>query len=160
MADLWVPVAIPPFQCERVEGISVPRGTRVLVAGYDEMFVVDLAEPASVRRDPDGDGYDEFDGTANRCRYGGEAWQLLGLHGGEPLLISPAGEWLELDEVARTVSVFVGTDEVWSAPYKNFSGDWAAATFSPDGQFIVLGTPYDFDLRAWRRAAPAQAEGR
>lgn len=34
--------------------------------------------------------------------------------------------------------------------YQNFSGDWAAATFSPDGQFILLGCPYDFDFRVWR----------
>jgi hypothetical protein len=30
--------------------------------------------------------------------------------------------------------------------YENFSGDWAVATFSPDGRSIALGCPYDFDV--------------
>jgi hypothetical protein len=30
--------------------------------------------------------------------------------------------------------------------YANFSGAWAAATFSTDGKYVVLGCPYDFDF--------------
>ena len=85
------------------------------------------------------------------CRYRYREWDILGLYPGRPLLTTAGGEWLELDEASNTVSVFIGAGEVWSSPFENFSGDWAAATFSPDGQFIVLGCPYDFDFRVWRR---------
>jgi hypothetical protein len=35
--------------------------------------------------------------------------------------------------------------------YENFSGDWAIATYSPDGRYILLGCPYDFDFIALER---------
>lgn len=88
----------------------------------------------------------------------GKDWQIIGLEPGRPLLTSPQGEWLELDDQANTISVVVGGEEVWSSPFENFSGDRAAATFSPDGQFIVLGCPYDFDFRVWQRTGDAAAE--
>ena len=95
---------------------------------------------------PAGDEYESFDGAADTCRYAGEVWQMLGLYGGEPVLTSPTGEWLELDAAELTLSVYVGNKAVWSAPFESFSGDWAAATFSPDGRYIVVGCPCDVDL--------------
>jgi hypothetical protein len=48
---------------------------------------------------------------------------------------------LVLDTTAEKVSVVKNGDPVWASDYRNFSGDWAAATFSPDGRFLVLGCP-------------------
>ena len=125
----------------------------MLVAAYGSMHLIDLAEPTSVLLNPAGDEYESFDGAADTCRYAGEVWQMLGLYGGEPVLTSPTGEWLELDAAELTLSVYVGNKAVWSAPFESFSGDWAAATVSPDGRYIVVGCPCDVDLRAWRRAS-------
>ena len=40
---------------------------------------------------------------------------------------------------------------LFKTPYKNFSGDWEAATYSPDGRYIVLGCPYNFDFAVLER---------
>jgi hypothetical protein len=39
--------------------------------------------------------------------------------------------------------------------YKNFSGGWAAATFSPEARYILLGCPYDFDFVVLERNSTA-----
>ncbi len=56
-----------------------------------------------------------------------------------------------LDTDSETLSVEQKGEVIFSTPYKNFSGDWAAATFSADGRYIVLGCPYDFDLMVLER---------
>ena len=86
----------------------------------------------------------------------GKEWEIIGLYPGRPVLNGRDGEHLVLDAEAETVSVVKGGQEVWSSPFENFSGDWAAATFSQDGRFIVLGCPYEFDFRVWERAAEAE----
>lgn len=151
IARTWLPIPVPGI-CERMIGFSVPRDGRVLVVSHEGGHVVRLCPPALVATDQDQHDHDDFDHGTGICRYGGHDWNIIGLHPGRPLLTSPAGEWLELDSDAKTISVFLGTDEVWSSTFGNFSGDWAAATFSPDGRFIVLGCPYDFDFRVWQRA--------
>ena len=136
-------------------GFSVPQEDTVLVVSYEGTHLVHLGPPATAETD---DAYMEDDLYAPQtgiCRYKDRDWEIIGLHPGRPLLLSPQGEWLELDSKAQSVTVLVGGDEVWSSPFQNFSGDWAAATFSPDGRFIVLGCPYDFDLRVWRRDSDA-----
>ena len=70
-----------------------------------------------------------------------------------PLLESPTGERLVLDAKAQVLSVLRDSTIVYSRPYENFSGAWAAATFSPDGRYIVLGCPYDFDFVVLERGA-------
>jgi len=82
--------------------------------------------------------------------------QIIGLFPGRPLLDGRDGERLVLDAAGLTVTVVRNGGVVWSSAFENFSGDWAAATFSPDGRFIVLGCPYDFDFRAWERVAVAE----
>ncbi len=147
----WRQLAAPTF-CERIIAVSVPQGNTVLVVSYEGMHLVQLGTPVSVETDPEYREYDLYDPDSGRCRYRGREWEMIGLFPGRPVLTGRDGEQLVLDTKAETVSVVRSGEEVWSSTYENFSGDWAAATFSPDGRFIVLGCPYDFDFRVWERS--------
>ena len=96
--------------------------------------------------------YDEKLGIA---RYRGKDYRIIGLHGGNPLLENTSGEKLVLDAEDKSLSVVRNGKTVFSTPYNNSSGDWAAATFSVDGRFIVLGCPYDFDFMVFEREVAA-----
>ena len=159
MLEPWRRIPVPSL-CERMIGFSVPQGETVLVLSQEGRHLVSLNSPVTVETNHSCGEYDHYNPVTGICRYMEKTWQIIGLHPGHPILGSPQGEWLELDETAETVSVFLGTKEIWSASFENFSGDWAAATFSPDGRFIVLGCPYDFDFRVWQRVAnPPRAAG-
>ena len=150
MSDAWSRIPVPHI-CERMIGFSVPQHDTVLVISYEGTHLLHLGSPLTVETDDAYSEYDLYDPATGVCRYRGRDWQIIGLHSGGGLLASPQGEWLGLDVKAETVSVLRGGETVWSSSFENFSGDWAAATFSPDGRFIVLGCPYDFDFRVWQR---------
>lgn len=156
LTQLWQRIPVPNI-CERMIGFSIPQDDTVLVVSYEGMHLVRLDPPVTVETDEDYFEYDLYEPATGIARYYDRDWQVIGLHPGRPLLTSPQGESLQLDEQAETVSVLVAGEVVWSSSFKNFSGDWAAATFSPDGRFIVLGCPYDFDFRVWQRAGGADA---
>jgi hypothetical protein len=82
----------------------------------------------------------------------GVAYHIIGLHGGTPLTVAPQDDRFELNPQQQTLAVVTSSGRTLDVRYENFSGDWAAATFSPDGRFLLLGCPYDFDFRAWRRS--------
>ena len=151
MSQTWQQITVPGI-CERMIGFSVPQQGSVLVISYEGTHLLHLGPPVTVETDDAYREYDVYEPATGICRYRDRDWQIIGLHPGRPLLGSPQGEWLELDGEANTISVLVGGAEVWSSRFVNFSGDWAAVTFSPDGRFIVLGCPYDFDFRVWQRA--------
>jgi hypothetical protein len=151
----WRQLAVPNI-CERMIGFSVPQDDTVLVVSYEGTHLVRLDSPITVETDPEYAEYDLYDPDRGFCRYRGRDWDIIGLFPGRPVLIGPNGEQLVLNTQAETVSIVHGGEEVWSSSYDNFSGDWAAVTFSPDGQFIVLGCPYDFDFRVWERRPDAQ----
>ena len=132
-------------------GFSVPQGDTVLIISYEGMHLLHLGPPITVETDNAYADYDLFDPDRGISHYKDRDWEIIGLHPGRPLLTSPRGERLEVDQRANTISVFLADKEVWSSTFQNFSGDWAAATFSPDGRFIILGCPYDFDFRVWKR---------
>ena len=155
MAEVWRQLPGPAI-CERMIGFSVPQDDYVLIVSYEGTHLVRLAQPVTVETDPQYAEYDLYDPDAGVCRYGGKEWEIIGLYPGRPILAGRDGEQLVLDAERETVSVVKGGHKVWSSAFENFSGDWAAATFSPDGQFIVLGCPYDFNFRVWERAAAAE----
>jgi hypothetical protein len=90
--------------------------------------------------------YDIYNPDIGVAIYRGKEYRIIGVHGGSPILESPRGEKLVLDTEEESLSVVQNGAHVFATQYENFSGDWAAATFSSDGRYIVLGCPYDFDF--------------
>src|SRR5262245_31884063 len=152
---MWREPKVPEI-CERLIGFSVPQDGEVLVISYEGTHVVRLGSTITVETDEEFAEYDIYDPDSGVARYRGRDYQIIGLHGGAPLLESPTGERLVLDVKAEVLSIVRGSKTIYSRPYENFSGDWAAATFSPDGRYVVLGCPYDFDFRVWERATEAE----
>lgn len=148
--DQWRRLPVPSF-CERLIGFSVPQEDTVLVVSYEATHLVHLGPPVRVETDAEHGEYDLYDPETGICPYLGKPWDILGLHPGRPLLTGRGGERLVLNAEAQTLSVLDDGEVAWSSTFENFSGDWAAATFSPDGRFIVLGCPYDFDFRVFER---------
>ena len=147
----WREIAVPAI-CERMLGFSVPRDGEVLVVAYDGVYILRLDSPITVERDDRFAEYDIYDPDTGIAKYRGRDYAIIGLHGGVAIESSPQGERLVLDSVAETLSVEKGGKSVWEIQYSNFSGDWAAATFCPDGRFIILGCPYDLDFKVFERA--------
>lgn len=150
----WRQVSVPPI-CERMIGFSVPQNGEVLVISYEGTHLLRLGSDVTVETDDEFTEYDIYDPDSGVARYSGKKYQIIGLHGGSPLLNSPNGERLALDADVETLSVMQNGETVFTMPYKNFSADWAAATFSPDGRYIVLGCPYDFDFIVLEREPSA-----
>jgi hypothetical protein len=152
---VWRQLLVPGI-CERMLGFSVPQDDTVLVVSYEGTHLVRLGSPVTVETDPEYAEYDLYNPNAGVCRYQGKEWDIIGLYSGRPVLTGRGGERLVVDAGAETISVVKGGQVVWASAFENFSGDWVAATFSPDGRFIVLGCPYDFNFRVWERAAETE----
>jgi hypothetical protein len=146
----WRQVEVPGI-CERMIGFSIPQDDKVLVVSYEGTHLLHLTNPVTVEHDDEYAEYDIYDPSTGNCLYKGKKWKIIGLYPGQPLLESLYGERLQLDALRECIAVVKGDEELWSSPFENFSGDWVAVTFSPDGRFIVLGCPYDFDFRVWER---------
>jgi hypothetical protein len=147
---MWHPIAVPAF-CERLLGFSVPRDRTVLVISYEGVHMLRLGESIGVSTDHRFVEYDVYDPETGIAEYDGARWDIIGLHKGRPIHSSPQGDQLVLSESTSSLQVVGGSSSSFTTTFENFSGDWAAATFSPDGEFVVLGCPYDFDFRVWRR---------
>jgi hypothetical protein len=146
----WRRLQIPPI-CERMIGFSVPQDGEVLVISYEGVHLLHIGPEVTVETDEEFAEYDICDPDSGVGRYRGKEYQIVGLQGGSPILESPDGERLVLDTESEILSVMQNGETVYSTPYKNFSRDWAVATFSPDGRYIVLGCPYDFDFMVLER---------
>ena len=149
---MWRRLKVPPL-CERMIGFSVPLGDEILVISYEGVHLLRLGVEITVQTDEKFAEYDIYDPDSGIAIYQDRKYQIIGLHGGNPILESSFGERLVLDTDSETLSIIKGDTTVFSTEYKNFSGDWAMTTFSPDGRYIVLGCPYDFDFLVFVRAA-------
>src|SRR5262245_36316441 len=132
MAEAWRQLPVPGI-CERMIGFSVPQDDIVLVVSYEGTHLVRLGQPVTVDTAPEHAEYCLYDPDTGVCRYRGKEWEIIGLHPGRPILAGPDSEQLIMDAEGEMVSVVKGGQEIWSSTFENFSGDWAAATFSPDG---------------------------
>ncbi len=141
----WRRLPVPQF-CERLIGFSVPENGEILVVSYEGVHLLRLGPQITVETDNEYAEHDIYDPVTGVASYRGKEYRIIGLHGGSPLVEGPDGERLVLDTDSETLSVVRGGKMVYSTAYENFSGDWAAATFSQDGRYIVLGAPYDFDF--------------
>ena len=141
----WQTKRVPPI-CERMIGFSVPQADEVLVISYEGMHLLHLGNEITVKTNNQSSEYDLYDLESGVASYQGKSYQIIGLHGGNPLTESAAGERLVLDTESETLSIVRNQQTDYSMNYTNYSGDWAAATFSPDSKYVILGCPYDFDF--------------
>ncbi len=139
----WIKKVVPPFS-ERLIGFSIPDEGRILIGAYDGVHVITLGDNIEVLRSVDAD-FDEL-AYERGIVFEDKHYDLMGLITGKPILENPAGESLTIDPVSEVLSVAVGIETQFEMKYEKFSGDWAAATFSRDGNWIALGCPYDFDF--------------
>ena len=140
-----------PYICERLIGFSVSHDRKVLVVSYEGMHMLNLDPEVVVETDRSVREYDQYDPDTGLAIWKDDAYRVMGLFDGEPLLESPLGESLRLDTEAEQLTIVSASEDAFVMPYRNFSGDWAVATFSPDGNFVVLGCPYGFDFVVLRR---------
>src|SRR5438105_2757382 len=131
----WLRLQVPSF-CERLIGFSVPQDDEVLVISYEGVHLIRLGREMTVETDEEFAEYDIYDSEMGLARYRGREYQIIGLHRGTPLLQGRDGERLVLNAVSQELRIVRGEETLFSMQYENFSGDWAAATFSPDGRYI------------------------
>jgi hypothetical protein len=119
---------------------------KFLLVSNEGVHLLKLDSEITVESNLEFDQFDNYDPHSGVASYREKDFQIIGLHGGNPILKSGLGEILVLGDNSETLSLSQNAEVVFSMTYKNFSGDWRAATFSPDGRYIVLACPYDFDF--------------
>lgn len=146
----WKQLTVPPI-CERLIGFSVPVNNKILVISYEGTHLINLNNNITVKHDYNFCEYDIYDPESGLAYYQEQEYKILGLHGGKPITTNLYGETLELNFNSETIAIHKQEKIIYSVKYTNFSGDWAVATFSGDGKYIILGCPYDFDFVVWQR---------
>jgi hypothetical protein len=142
-----------PSVCERVIGFSIPdEHEELLIISYEGMHTLKLGEDIVVSHDNNFQEYDLYDPDLGVASYKDRDWPIIGLMGGTPIHRSVHGEELRIDESKQRFTVRLDGKVIFKDTYKNFSGDWIAGTFSTDGNWLILGCPYDFDLIILRRS--------
>jgi|GEM_PF-3188652 len=145
----WQEVPLPSI-CERAIAVSIPRSNQFLVVSYEGVHLVTYAPSPSVESDPTLPEYAAYDTETYTATFRDTTYPMIGLHGGNPRLFSRFQETLEIRGDQLAIRSQDGT--VLTRPFKNFSGDWAVATFSDDDAYILIACPYDFDFVLLRRA--------
>ena len=138
--------------CERVIGFSVPADDELIVISYEGLHRLRLRPTVVVGCDPQFSEYAAYDPGSGIACYEGREYSIIGLHGGTPVLTTDRGERLHLDTQAESLSISGNGAETFTMKYENLSGDWVVATFSREGNWVVLGCPYGSDLVVLQRA--------
>lgn len=133
---------------ERLVGFSIPMEERIALISYEGIHIIDLREPRVVRSDgayPEGG--DLYDRRQQVLLYEDKRFQILGLFGATPILRNDRGEELLLSATEDVLQVRgVRGNIILAYEFTDLSGDWRYATFSPNGDAIVLGLPYDIHI--------------
>jgi hypothetical protein len=147
MSD-WKRLRVPPF-CERLYALTIPDDNQLIVLSYEGAHQVNLTEPIWVE-DCDAPE-DAFDERLQVLSYRGKQLPTIGLYGNQAAVTAFGPEKIVVDAESEVMTVLPDDRVPYSFKYENFSGDWVAATFSRDGQHIVLACPYDFDFVVLKR---------
>jgi hypothetical protein len=133
---------------ERMVGFSVPVEGELAIIAYDGIHLLDLHEPESVRQDTAHlEGGHLYDQTRQVLSYGGREFPILGVFGGSPLVRNQREERLILPTTEDVLYVRdMDNNVILAYPFEDLAGDWRYATFSRDGDAIVLGMPYDIHI--------------
>ena len=153
----WQRIGVCPAQ-ENIEriwhaGINTD-GTHLFISSVDDEYLVwDIVAQSTIWRDhehpnPDSlkclydwivDGHVSLDSPTLTDRF-----RIFGLHHQYPLLES-RGQTLETDTKNHNL-VIRDASGTQSLPFEAFSGDWAYASFSGNGNIIAVVEPYDVTL--------------
>jgi hypothetical protein len=98
----WHQLKVPAI-CERMIGFSVPCEGEVLVLSYQGVHLLRLGSEITVQTDEEVAEYDIYDPSSGIARYRDRDFQIIGLHGGNPILQSLTGESLVLDGKSETL---------------------------------------------------------
>ncbi len=92
-----------------------------------------------------------FDEDRSLLTIGGQAYPMLGLYGGVPILTNELGDQLSLEPSQDRLLVLKSERQVKQViEFSDLSGDWRWATFSADGHYLLIGVPYDLFIYWWR----------
>lgn len=121
-----------PRIAERIRGFTIPEAGVMFVSDYDEIHRVDLSEPPKAEW-VEGNPYSLEDRP-----------NCLGVTGVAAIL--QAGRFklsYDFDPKADFQDVMLTSpEETKVIPFRTLSGDWFVATFSADGQYLVIAEPY------------------
>lgn len=149
---MWEKLELP-FICERMVAFSIPQQDAVWVITWDALFQVTLAPDVSVLPVLQGEGELDkvFDEDRSLLAIGGQAYPMLGLYGGVPILTNEFGEQLSLEPSQDRLLVLTSERQVKQViEFSDLSGNWRWATFSADGCYLLIGVPYDLFIYRWR----------
>lgn len=150
MSD-WKNMEVPRI-CDRLIGFSIPdEHGELLVVSYEGMHMLKLGEEITVTHDDEYREYDCYDPDQGIATYNDRKWPIIGLMGGNAIHRAPQGDELKIMESEERFEVCRDGVRLFRDSYENFSGDWVAGTFSTDGNWLIVGFPYDFDMIIMRR---------
>jgi len=137
---MWIEIA-HPYLFERMTSFSIPHRDRMVICSYDGAHFVTLVPTVSVAHDPT--LAEEYTG-GDDVEWEGVTFRTLGYGGGDPILVHPDGSRL-VPRIAEECVDVISPDGVviQTIEFDDLSGDWGYATFSTDGQYLVIGVPYD-----------------
>ena len=143
---MWEAVRLPKYISERFIGFSLPLDNEIALISYEAIHIVDISSGEIVVNDNSvPEGGELFDKSKNILSYIDKTYTIYGLFGGEPILHSPKGEELLMDNEELIIKVQEKTGQIsFQFHYEDLSGDWCFGTFSKDGKYVLLGLPYDF----------------
>lgn len=125
-----------PYICERMRGFTLPANGKMFVHDNDEIFRIDLADPASVVLVP-GDPFEHEEAAA-----------VFGITLRTPLLdCGRTSVRYTFKPRADTQVVRVTVGNVQEIiRFATLSGDWFVATLTSDASHLVIAEPYLLEL--------------
>ena len=143
-----------PRTSERIRGITLPEDGAMYVADYDEVFKITLNENATVET-LDNNPY-EFLESQEHFLGIGEHKPITKCNGNKvTYTFLPPVEYGTLKHKLRnifglnkdyiTVKYHI-SNKTGKIKFRALSGDWFVASFSKDGNYLVIAEPYDFEV--------------
>ncbi len=131
---------------------SIPQGDALWVIAWDELFRVTLAPEVDISTVLQGE--EELGEVFNEHRsilvIDAQIYPTLGLYGGVPTLSNMSGDHLSLEPCQDRLAVLNSDQQVKQiVEFSDSSGDWRWATFSVDGNYLLIGVPCDLFIYRW-----------
>lgn len=121
-----------PYISERIRGFTIPEAGLMYVSDYDEIYKVTLSGAPSVEW-VDGNPY-EFEDTP----------KYLGVTQADPILgVDGLSLSYQFNPGSNSQDVVLAAGErTETISFPTLSGDWFVATFSANGEYLVIAEPY------------------